>query len=229
MALKLSNLPMYERPYEKLELYGAEKLSNAELLAIIIESGTKEETSINLAQKVLALGDSFKDNQLRFLQNISLEELQKIKGIGKVKSIRIKSTFEIAKRLASPIKDEIILNSTKDVADFFMEELRYEKREIVKVVILNTKNKIIKIENISLGGTNYAMIEPKDVLSGAVKVGANKIILIHNHPSGNPTPSMEDYQVTKRIELCAEMLGIKLIDHVVIGDGTFQSALKGSK
>ncbi len=228
MTLKLNNLPMYERPYEKLELYGTERLSNAELLAIIIESGTKDESSINLAQKVLTLGETFSGNKLRFLQDISLEELKKIKGIGRVKAIRIKATFELSKRLAAPIKNEVTLNSTKEVADFFMEELRYEKREIVKVVILNTKNKIIKIENISLGGTNYAMIQPKEVLASAVKVEADKIILIHNHPSGNPTPSIEDYQVTKRIGLCAEMFGIKLLDHVVIGDGIFKSALKDS-
>ena len=224
MTLKLCDLPMYERPYEKLELYGEEKLSNSELLAIIIESGTKEDTSIGLAQKVLNLGKDLKSNELRFLQDISLEELKKIKGIGRVKAIRLKAAFEISKRLSNPVKQEIVLNSTKEVADFFMQEFRYEKREIVKVVILNIKNKIMKVENISLGGTNYAMIEPKEVLSSAVKMGADRIILIHNHPSGNPTPSTEDYEVTERIKICAEMFGISLIDHIVVGDGSFRSA-----
>ncbi len=226
MTLKLCELPKYERPYEKLELYGAEKLSISELLAIIIESGTKEETSISLAQKVLHLGNEYKSTGLRFLQNVSLEDLRQIKGIGRVKAIRLKATFEIAKRLTVPLENAVVLNCTKDVANFFMEELRYEKRELVKVVILNSKNKIIKIENVSLGGTNYAMLEPKDVLAGAIKLNAEKIILVHNHPSGDATPSVEDFDVTKRIELCAKMLGLKLIDHVVIGDGTFFSALK---
>lgn len=225
MALKLQQLPQYERPYEKLELYGAEVLSNAELLAIIIESGTKDETSINLAQKVLCLGEEIQDNGLRFLQNISLEELKEIKGIGRVKAIRLKAAFEISKRLAKPLTQYKIVNSSKDVANLFMEELRYEKVEIVKIVILDIKNKVLKIKNISFGGANYAVIEPKEILAEPVKMGASKIILIHNHPSGNSEPSLEDYQVTKRIKLCAEMFGIELIDHIVIGDGEYHSAM----
>lgn len=226
MTSKLKNLPIYERPYEKLEMYGAESLSNSELLAIILESGTKNETSIHLAQKILCLNNELDGNELRFLQSISLEELKKIKGIGRVKAIRLKAVFEISKRASKPLKYKMTVNSSKDVAKIFMEELRYEKREIVKVVILNIKNKIIRIEDISLGGSNYAVIEPKDVLSEPVKMGASKIILIHNHPSGNSNPSPEDYQVTKRIGLCAQMLGIQLLDHVVIGDGEYRSAME---
>lgn len=223
MALRLHDLPIYERPYERLELYGEDSLSNSELLAIILGSGTKEETSINLAQKILCLNNELSGNEFRFLNDISLEELKKIKGIGRVKAIRIKATFEIAKRLSRPLNYEITVKSSKDVARIFIEELRFEKREVVKVVILNNKNKIVKIDDVSLGGTNYAMVEPKDVLAEAIKMGAGKIILVHNHPSGNPTPSPEDYQVTRRIDLCAKMFGIELLDHLVIGDGSFQS------
>lgn len=223
MTLRLQDLPIYERPYERLELYGEDSLSNSELLAIILGSGTKEETSINLAQRILCLNNELSGNDFRFINDISLEELKKIKGIGRVKAIRIKATFEIAKRLSRPLNYEITVNSSKDVAKIFMEELRFEKREIVKVVILNNKNKIVRIEDVSLGGTNYAMIEPKEVLSEVIKIGAGKIILVHNHPSGNPTPSVEDYQVTKRIDLCAKMFGIELLDHIVIGDGSYQS------
>lgn len=223
MSLKLQDLPISERPYERLELYGEESLSNSELLAIILGSGTKQESSINLAQKVLCLNNELSGNEFRFINDISLQELKKIKGIGRVKAVRIKATFEIAKRLSRPLNYEMTVNSSKDVAKIFMEELRFEKREIVKVVILNNKNKIIRIEDVSLGGTNYAMIEPKDVLSEPVKMCAGKIILVHNHPSGNATPSPEDYQVTKRIDLCAKMLGIELLDHIVIGDMSYQS------
>lgn len=223
MTLKLQDLPTYERPYEKLELYGEESLSNSELLAIILGSGTKEYSSVSLAQKVLALNNELSGNEFRFLQNISLQELKKIKGIGRVKAIRLKSAFEISKRLSRPLNYEMTVSSSKDVAKIFMEELRYEKREIVKVVILNNKNQIMRIEDVSLGGTNYAIIEPKDILAEPIKMGAKKIILLHNHPSGNPTPSAEDYQVTKRIKLCAEMMGIELLDHLVIGDGQYQS------
>ena len=159
----------------------------------------------------------------------ALEELKRIKGIGRVKAIRLKAAFELSKRVARPTKNEMMVNSSSDVAKLFMEELRYEKREIVKVVILNTKNKIIKIEDVSLGGTNYAVVEPKEILSSAVKMGAEKIILIHNHPSGNPLPSVEDYQVTKRIDLCAKMFGINLLDHIIIGDGKFKSVFEKYK
>lgn len=215
---------MSERPYEKLELYGEKTLSNSELLAIIIESGTKDETSIQLAQRVISLGNSFTENKLRALQNLSLEELKKIKGIGRVKAIRLKAAFEIAKRLANPIESEIYVKSSEDVAKLFMEELRFEKREVVKILILNTKNKVLRIQDVSLGGTNSAIVEPKDILAEPIKMGANKIILLHNHPSGNATPSKEDFEVTKRIKICAEMFGIKLLDHIVIWDGEYRSA-----
>ena len=224
MTKRIQELPMSERPYEKLELYGEKTLSNSELLAIIIESGTKDETSIQLAQKVISLGNSFIGNKLRALQNLSLEELKEIKGIGRVKAIRLKAAFEIAKRLATPIENEIFVKSSEDVAKLFMEELRFEKREVVKILILNTKNKVLRIQDVSLGGTNSAIVEPKDILAEPIKMGANKIILLHNHPSGNATPSKEDFEVTKRIKLCAEMFGIKLLDHIVIGDGEYRSA-----
>ena len=225
MSLTVKQLPENERPYEKLELYGESKLSTPELLAIIIESGTKEETAIQLAYKVLALAKNAKENELRYLQAISLEELKKIKGIGKVKATRVKAAFELARRLAMPMKNNTIVTSSKEVAQIFMEELRYEKKEYVKLVILNNKNRILKIQDISLGGTNYAVIEPKEILCEPVKIGATKIILVHNHPSGNPTPSAEDFAVTKRIQMSARMLGIDLIDHIVIGDGEYRSAM----
>lgn len=225
MSLKINKLPRYERPYEKLEMYGEKSLSNSELLAILIESGTKEETAIQVAQKVLLLGKENFENEFRFLQDISLDELKKIKGIGRVKAIRLKAAFEIAKRMSAPIENEIFVSSSSDVANIFMHELRYEKREIVKLVILNNKNKILRIQDVSLGGTNYAVIEPKEILAEPIKMSANRIILLHNHPSGNATPSSEDYEVTRRIDLCAKMFGIELIDHIVIGDGEYKSAL----
>lgn len=229
MTTKITELPKYERPYEKLEIYGEKELSNSELLAILIESGTKEESSIQVAQKVLALSKESLENELRFLQNVSIEELKKIKGIGRVKAIRLKATFELAKRMAQPVAEDIFVYSSSDVANIFMEELMYEKREIVKLIILNNKNKILRIQNISLGGTNYAVIEPKEVLAEPIKMSANKIILLHNHPSGNATPSNEDYEVSRRISLCAEMFGIEFIDHIVIGDGEYRSALIKNK
>ncbi len=184
MKLKMKELPISERPYEKIELYGPEMLSNAELLAIIIKSGTKEENSVSVAQRILGLNNSKDEDDLKFLCNTSIEEFMRIKGIGKVKAIQLKAIGELTKRISKPIhRNKIKIKSTKDVADLMMPELRYEKREIAKVIILNSKNVVIRIMNISFGGTNFASIAPKEVLSEAVKTGAPKIILVHNHPS----------------------------------------------
>lgn len=226
MKLKMKELPISERPYEKLELYGPEMLSNAELLAIIIKSGTKEENSVSVAQRILSLNTSKDEENLKFLCNTSIEEFMKIKGIGKVKAIQLKAIGELTKRISKPInKNKIKIKSTKDVADLVMPELRYEKREIAKIIILNHKNIIQRIMNISFGGTNFASIEPKEVLSEAVKIGAPKIILVHNHPSGDPKPSKDDFRITDRIYECADIMGIELLDHIVIGDGTYESIL----
>ena len=221
--MKIKDLPLSERPYEKLEIYGAENLSNAELLAIIIKSGTKEQSSVSIAQEILKLNENTKQDNLRFLQEISLEEFMQIKGIGKVKAIQLKAICEITKRIARPINNQKkIIKTPKDVADLLIPELKYEKREIAKVLILNSKNVVLKSINISLGGS---CIEPKDVLTEAIKMQAPKIILVHNHPSGDCTPSKSDYKVTDRLYEAADVMGIQLLDHIIIGDNTYKSLL----
>jgi len=153
-----------------------------------------------------------------------LKNLCGIKGIGRVKAIQLKAICELAKRMARPLQGwQVIVRKPDDIAEILIEELRYEKREIVKVVILNTKNKILKIQDISIGGPNQASLVPREVLSEAIKMSAPKIILVHNHPSGDPTPSKSDYQFTDRIFDAAELLGIQMLDHIIIGDGTYQS------
>ena len=227
MKLKIKELPISERPYEKLEMYGAEKLSNSELLAIVIKSGTKEETSLNLAQNILSLGHTKENQTLRFIADISIEELMSVKGIGKVKAIQIKAVAEIAKRMSKPVNSfKTIISHPQDIAKLLMEELRYEKREIVKLLILNSKNEILKIVDISIGGTNFNIIEPKQVLYEPIKMGAPKIVLVHNHPSGDVKPSKGDYKVTDDIYEVAQKMGIELLDHIIIGDGTYKSLLK---
>ena len=224
--LKLKELPLSERPYEKLYMYGAEKLSDAELLAIIIKTGTKEETAISLAQKILKTKEQTK-NKLRDLQDISIEEYMEIKGIGKIKAIQLKAVCEITKRMAmQQVHDKIQIKSSIDVAKMLMEELRYEKREKVKLILLNTKNIILKIIDISYGGVNFASVEPKEIFTEAIKAQAPKMILVHNHPSGDPTPSKADYSITDRIFDGAKLLGIDFLDHIIIGDGKFRSLLK---
>ena len=184
--MKMKELPISERPYEKLEMYGESTLSNAELLAIIIKSGTKEESSVVLAQKILSLrkNKNCKEDNLRFLQEVSLQEFMSIRGIGKIKAIQLKAICELAKRISRPI--DILkrkITCPKDIVDLLMDELKVEKREIVKVVILDSQNYILKMQNVSLGGTSSAKVEPKDILVEAIKIGAPKIIIVHNHPS----------------------------------------------
>ena len=223
MSLKIKEIPETERPYEKLELYGEKALSNAELLAIIIKSGTKEETAVGLAQKVLKLNTQKEDN-LRFLMNLTLEEITKIKGIGKVKAIQLKAICELAKRInaVSSYKEKQIL-CPKDIAEILMEKMQFEKQEILKVAILNNKNKLIRIKDIAIGGGNFVSTTIKSILNEAVKIEANKIILIHNHPTGDPTPSKQDIEFTKNVKKASEILGIQLLDHVVIGEGRYVS------
>ena len=220
MTIKIKELQITERPYEKLELYGEKMLSNAELLAIIIKNGTKDFTAIDIANKVL----NKINNNLRDLQDISLEEFKEIQGIGKVKAIQMKAICELTKRISRPVDyAKIKIKNTKDIAKIFIDEMKYEKRELVKLVLLNTKNIILKIVDISFGGTSSAIVEPKEILAEAVKIGAPKIILIHNHPSGDPEPSLADFEITTRLEKASNLLGIELLDHIVIGDGNYVS------
>ncbi len=221
--MKMKELPISERPYEKLEMYGERALSNAELIAIIIKSGTREESSVNIAQKILSL-EKNGENNLRFLQNISIEEFMSIKGIGKVKAIQLKAICELTKRMSKPLDtSQIQINSPKDVAELLTEEMKFEKREIVKTLILNSKNIVIKIVDVCFGGTNSAILKPKDVLQEAIKLGAPKIILVHNHPSGDPTPSQKDFDFTERLAQASKIIGVELLDHIIIGDYGFES------
>ena len=220
----IKKLPNYERPYEKLEIYGEENLSNSELLAIIIKNGTKEESALALAQKILNLGNNCSKNDITFLDELSIQELTQIKGIGKVKAIQVKAVCELAKRIGKPIyAKKIIIKGSQDVANLFMKELAGTKREIAKLIILNNKNVIIKIKNISFGGQNFVMIDPKDIFTEVIKMQAQRIILIHNHPSGDPTPSKEDILLTNRINEASMLLGISFLDHVIIGNNNYES------
>lgn len=221
--MKIKELPTSERPYEKLELLGAESLSNAELLAIILRTGTKKDTSIALAQKLL-LHDK-NSNGLDFLYNLSLEEMKQIKGIGRVKAIQLKAVSEISKRIHSGFhkNNKIVIKSPQDVANIFMSDLRNQKKEIFKIIMLNTKNHIIRSMDISIGNLNSSIVHPREVFREAIRACSNSVILVHNHPSGDPEPSSEDISTTKRLCDCGVMLGINVIDHVIIGDGNFVS------
>ena len=227
--MTIKKLPISERPYEKMQMYGSENLSNSELLAIIIKTGTNEKTSVELAQEILKLGSQDR-NDLHFLQDLSIEEFMQIKGIGKVKAIQLKAVCELTKRMSRPIQNmNIKIRIPLDVAKLLMNELKFEKREKVKVLMLNTKNILLKIVDVSYGGTNSAIIEPKDILAEPIKMGAPKIILVHNHPSGDPKPSVQDLNLTKTVYKAGEMLGIQLIDHIVIGNEQYESIFLNRK
>ena len=227
--MTIKKLPISERPYEKMQMYGSENLSNSELLAIIIKTGTNEKTSVELAHEILKLGSQDR-NDLHFLQDLSIEEFMQIKGIGKVKAIQLKAVCELTKRMSRPIQNmNIKIRIPLDVAKLLMNELKFEKREKVKVLMLNRRNILLKIIDVSYGGTNSAIIEPKDILAEPIKMGAPKIILVHNHPSGDPKPSVQDLNLTKTVYKAGEMLGIQLIDHIVIGNEQYESIFLNRK
>ena len=226
MSLKMKELPEMEKPYEKFEIHGEKALSNAELLAIIIKTGNKEESSLEVAQKILNL-DKAKKGDLNFLQELSIEDLMKIKGIGKVKAIQLKAICELTIRMSRPANyKKIQVKATKDVAKLLMNEMRFLKKEIVKIIVLNNKNEILTIKDIGMGISNFVELGLKDVLLEPIKLEAPKFIIVHNHPSGNATPSRQDILFTEKLAEMSGKLGIELLDHIVIGDLDYKSVCK---
>lgn len=182
--MTIKQLPESERPYEKLELYGEKNLSNAELLAIILKTGTREESSIDLARKILNLNDDYDKQNLNFLRELSIEEITKIKGIGKVKAIQLKAICELASRINLPSNyRKIQIKEPNDIVKLLMNDMQYERVEIAKIVLLDNKNNILKIKNIAMGGNNFVNIGMREILKESVKINAPKLILVHNHPS----------------------------------------------
>lgn len=225
----IKKLPVLERPYEKAQMYGIENLSNAELLAIIIKTGTKEKTSIELAQEILSIETNGKEN-IQFLQDVTIQDLTKIKGVGIVKAIQIKAVCELNKRMARPISKEVIkISRAYDVYQLLTNEMRYEKREKLKVLALNTRNILLKIIDVSQGGTSSIAIDLKDILSEPIKIGAAKIILVHNHPAGSTIPSQPDIQLTQKLYNVAYQLGIEFIDHIIIAKDKYESIFRMAK
>ena len=216
--MKIKELPELERPYEKLELYGEKALSDAELLAIIIKTGTKEETAVQLAQKLLSLNNTTYEN-LNYLNTLTIQELMAQKGIGKVKAIQLKAIGEIAKRMFRTSNyNKKVINNSQELVKMLMSSMCYKKEEVVKVVILNAKNEIIKIKDIARGGVNYTNIPMKDILSEPIQMKEPKFILVHNHPSGDSTPSKADIDYTNKLYMTAKILGLTMADHIIIGN-----------
>ncbi len=216
----IKDLPLSERPREKLKKYGVQSLSNAELIAVIIRTGHGEDTALDLANKLLSIDKS----GISYLSHAEIEELTKVKGIGLCKASQIQAAIELGKRISSNLGEERIkVDSPQVVADLLMEEMRYLRKEYFKTLILDTKNQIISIENISVGNLNASIVHPREVFNIAIRKSANAVILVHNHPSGDPTPSTEDINITHRLIDAGNIIGIKVLDHIIIGDNKYIS------
>lgn len=219
METKIMDMPQNERPQERLLRYGADSLSNSELLAVILRTGTKNENVINLSQRIIT---AF--NGINGLLEASQEDLMKISGIKEAKASQILSMAEMAKRFQTYRSgDSYKINSPGDAADLIMVELREFKQEVLKVLLLNTKNIVIGIHNASMGSLNSSIVHPREIYKEAIRKSAASIIMVHNHPSGDPSPSSEDLSATGRIKEVGKIIGIELLDHIIIGDGKYIS------
>lgn len=217
--LKMKDIVQMEKPREKLISNGMNTLSNAELLAILLGTGSSERSVLSLAEEILS-----KSGGIRGLRELSLSDLMKIKGVGKAKACRIVASMELFLRISKENgKESFHINSASSIASLFMEELRYEKKEYFKILLLDTKNRIICDRCISIGSLNASIVHPREVFKEAILQSANKVFLIHNHPSGDPTPSKEDIEITKRLYDSGRLLGVEVLDHIIIGDGRYVS------
>lgn len=216
---KIKNLDREDRPIEMLIEKGEKALSNSQLLAILLNTGTRNKSAIMLASELIAA-----QNGIRNLNGLSVEELSKFKGIGKTKACRIIAALELGVRISvAKGVENFTIHSSGDAGNIYMEELRYKKKEIFRVIFLNTKNLIISHKDISEGSLNASIVHPREVFVEAIRKNSNKIIVMHNHPSGDPTPSREDHVITKRLVEAGKIIGIEVLDHVIIGDGIYYS------
>ncbi|MDY3250549.1 MAG: DNA repair protein RadC, partial [Candidatus Choladocola sp.] len=213
----MKSIPKEERPYEKCLQKGAEYLTDAELLAVILRTGSKGESALELSRKILALGEN--ESGLLGIYHMSISDLMRVRGLGKVKAVQLKCLAELSKRFArSTFHEGVSFHNPVDVAEYYMEELRHQEQEILILVMLNSKGKLIRDQVISKGTVRSSLISPREIFVEATKHQAVSILLLHNHPSGIPDPSQEDIRLTRRVKLAGELLGIELLDHIIIGD-----------
>lgn len=212
-----------ERPQEKFLNFGSGKLSDAELLAIIIKTGTNEKSSVEIIQELMNKYN-YEEKGISFLNDLSIEEIQKIKGLGKVKAIQLKVISELVKRMSKPGNlNSLVVNNPEVVSQLLMEDMRHLKQEMLVTVMLTNRNTLIKVATNTIGGLNSNVVEVREIFKEPIKHSASKIILAHNHPSGNPYPSDSDVNFTNRIYEAGKIIGIELVDHIIIGDGVFSS------
>lgn len=218
LHFRMKDLPRDERPREKLIRSGPEFLSNAELLAIILRTGTKKQTAIHLAEELLSTLDG-----LRGLINVSAEELMMITGIGQVKAAQLIALVELTKRVQASFSFKRKINSAHDLAEILIPQMRFLPTEVFKVILLNSHNQIIAIQEISRGSLTETVVHPREVFREAVRRGCSALIVTHNHPNGDPEPSVQDLELTQKLVAASDILGIQVLDHLIIGDGQYTS------
>lgn len=216
---RLKDLPGELLPRERLFQYGPEALSNREVLAILLRTGLKGENVLNFAERLLTEAGG-----LAGLARLTVHELTQLHGLGEAKAAELKAALELGRRSVSsdPLARPVV-NSPQDIAHLVMEEMRYLDREHFRVVSLSTKNHVLGISSISVGSLNSSLVHPRECFKEAIRRNSNAIILLHNHPSGDPTPSREDIDVTRRLSDGGQILGIEVLDHVIIGDNRYIS------
>ena len=218
--VKIKNLPESERPYERFLALGSEALSDAELLAIILKTGTKEQTSLDLARSLL----SHCQGNLLNLYELTYEELLEQKGIGPVKAIQLKAVAELSRRIARTNRGyQLQMNNPGTIADYFMEDMRHYRMEVFKAAFFDAKCVFLGAETIAQGTLSFAYVPTTELFRKALLKNAVMIVVLHNHPSGDPVPSREDLELTRQIAHGAKLLGMTLVDHIVIGDNRYYS------
>lgn len=221
MMTMVRDLPEDERPRERLLKKGANVLSNAELLAILLRTGTREDSVLHLAEKVLAM---YKERGFLSIMRISPGELSGIKGIGEAKAATIIAAVELGRRLSEKVSEKrYVIHGPEDAAVYVMPRFRYETKEHFAVMLLNTKNHVLSVHVVSIGSLSASIVHPREVFREAIQNAAASVILLHNHPSGDPSPSREDILVTERLVKAGKIMDIPVLDHIIIGDEKYIS------
>ncbi|HIY18458.1 MAG TPA: DNA repair protein RadC [Candidatus Blautia avistercoris] len=224
--IKTKELPRDSQPYEKCLSQGVQSLSERELLAVILRTGTAGKNSLVLADEILQLSSSRYPGLLG-IYHLSIPDFQKIRGIGKVKAVQLKCIGELSRRIASTsAKESLSLSNPETIAAYYMEKLRHEEQEVLICMMLDTKNHFLGEKIISRGTVNRSLVSARELFLEALQFRAVYIILVHNHPSGVPIPSKDDRQITKELYQAGELLGIHLLDHIIVGDRRYVSFLK---
>lgn len=227
-SFTIKDLPIEDRPQEKLLKLGPDSLSNAELLALIIRTGTKNKTSVELSQDILnSFLPEYKEEGLSVLKKKNLNDFTKINGIGNSKAAMLMAAVTLAKRINNSnvfVKTKIV--SPKIMYDVVRDEMSNLAVEEFRIVILDTKKQIITIQTISRGSLNATIVHPREVFKSAIDFRAHSIILLHNHPSGDPTASREDIELTNRLVQASKIIGIDVVDHIIIGNNSYFSFLE---